>query len=225
MGTCQNFEIVELRKVTIGHSRNVRFDIAFTVTIIIQAQKHVYITRNRMPDDQKNTETSSPSQGKPGDSKNTCASPEKSDKGAEPDSPVSTPTHTQDLDALIAPLNHKQLVDLRSRLDAKLPPPPAPPLEPPIQTKVLFVAFLASIVSVDPAAFLILASFGPLSLIFGTLVPAFAVFALAPAFLPLVLFVFCEPSRNAIGDAAHEFRNVLALCAVRTQISKSKKNN
>jgi len=210
----QNLEIVKLGKVSVGHPCNVWFDTEESQSIIIHARRDGYITSNRMPSDKKEAPPEPPRDPKPALSKDIQKPAPEKDEGAEPDSPAGTDTPpTRDLNAIIAPLSHEQLVQLRSRIDSKLPPIPESKSEPgpTAQTSVLLMALLASITSLDPAALGALLTFGPLSRTFGWFLPSFALFALAPAFLPFVLFVFADPARNAIDKTAHELGDVLAL--------------
>ncbi len=203
----QNLEILKLGKVPVGHTCNVRFDAAESATIIIHAKRQVYIIRNRM-DTKKNDKPPAPPQ-KPKPDENAPESKRSPDAGqdATSDNPVSPPT---DLDALLAPLEHADLVELRSRLDKKLPPAPKP-TGAPVQNIVLFLSILSCIVSMDPTAFALLLSFRHISAVLGDIIPGFCVFALAPTLLPFVLVSFSNPTRKAIDETAHEMRNLLAL--------------
>ena len=126
-------------------------------------------------------------------------------EGAGTDDPAAPP---RDLDTILAPLEHDELLELRAKLDKKLPKKPT---GAPIQNTVLLISVISCIVSMDPTAFLLLVSFRYVSRVFGDLISAFCVFALAPALLPLALFSFSDPARKAINEAAHEMGHLLAL--------------
>ena len=121
------------------------------------------------------------------------AEPKSAEPAPDPDhaAPTDTDTDTEgaavasppppfDPHATLAPLSHAELVALRAALTAKLAPE-ADAKTPPIENIILLIALISTIVSVDAAAFATLVSFSCLASVVGVFVPAFCVFALAPA--------------------------------------------